>query len=368
VRTEVLKGGLLSTLIIASLVVPAISLLSVSPSSATPEGLTPHAPVYIEGNDDFTAVNGVVAGSGTESDPYIIENWDISAKNANGIEIRNTTAYFVIRNCYVQEGRNNYRDGIVLHNSKNGKIDNNLVGNNQNGILLQESDNNLVSNNVVRNNGWGIRLDNSDINLVSSNLVDNHYHGISLSNSDNNFVSGNLVENNIYYSISLWDFSDNNLVSSNLVKNNRPAHGILLRNLNNNVVSGNLVENNYSGIHLYGGSGNNFIYHNNIVNNTNQAHDDGANYWDDGYPSGGNYWSDYAGKDAGNDGIGDTPYDILGDNNQDRYPLMNPFVPEAKAPAPWPLIAGIVAIIVIIGIVAALYMRRRKPRELSFGS
>lgn len=38
----------------------------------------------------------------------------------------------------------------------------------------------------------------------------------------------------------------------------------------------------------------------------------------------GNRWSDYAGDDANEDGIGDTPYEISGDN-PDGYPLVNVF-------------------------------------------
>jgi len=58
-----------------------------------------------------------------------------------------------------------------------------------------------------------------------------------------------------------------------------------------------------------------------------------ANIWDDGFPSGGNYWSDYIGVDlygglsqneTGSDGIGDTPY-IIDANNQDNYPLIKPY-------------------------------------------
>jgi hypothetical protein len=37
-------------------------------------------------------------------DNYIIENYVINASKANGIDIRNTTAYFVIRNCLVENG------------------------------------------------------------------------------------------------------------------------------------------------------------------------------------------------------------------------------------------------------------------------
>ena len=51
-----------------------------------------------------------------------------------------------------------------------------------------------------------------------------------------------------------------------------------------------------------------------------------TNTWDNGYPAGGNYWSNYAGVDSNHDGIGDSPY-IIDANNQDRYPLMNPWNP-----------------------------------------
>jgi nitrous oxidase accessory protein NosD len=49
-----------------------------------------------------------------------------------------------------------------------------------------------------------------------------------------------------------------------------------------------------------------------------------GNQYDDG--SEGNYWSDYKGKDADGDGIGDIPYMIYGTaGEQDDYPLMKPW-------------------------------------------
>ena len=66
-----------------------------------PDIYTPRPPIYINGNENFTEENGVVGGNGTKENPYIIEGWEINASITDGIRIENTTAYFVIRNCYL---------------------------------------------------------------------------------------------------------------------------------------------------------------------------------------------------------------------------------------------------------------------------
>ena len=349
-------------------------LLSPSPVHAA---LTPHNPIYINGNAGFTApdpVNG--GGSGTENDPYIIENWDISAENANGIEIRNTTAHFIIRNCLVENGGSLYHDGIKLDNVVNGRVenctsDNNYIGirlssssnntltnnrcgnnitygirlyhssnntltnntcfNNWCGIYLYYSDNNTLSNNTCSNNGYGIYLRYSSNNTLSNNTCSNNSNGICLEYSNNNTLSNNTCSynsNGIYF-----EYSNNNILSNNTCSNS--YDGIWLWYSDNNRISNNTSKNNDYGIYLYS-SDNNSIYHNNFLNNPQQAYENGSNYWDNGYPSGGNYWSDYTGVDMDNDGIGDTPYYIPGDNNRDRYPLMNPWPPPPVGVDIWP--------------------------------
>jgi hypothetical protein len=72
-------------------------------------------------------------------------------------------------------------------------------------------------------------------------------------------------------------------------------------------------------------SNENTIFRNNFILNAQNARDNGDNIWDGEYPFGGNYWDDYNGTDSNSDGIGDTPYNISGDSNQDHYPLMFPW-------------------------------------------
>jgi parallel beta-helix repeat protein len=144
--------------------------------------------------------------------------------------------------------------------------------------------------------------------------------------------------------------------------------GILLEESSNNIIHGNNITNNWYGIRLQYVSSNNIIYHNNFIDNTQQVDSQTSgytNFWDDGYPSGGNYWSDYEEKypnatELDGSGIWDTPY-VIDENNQDNYPLTNPWIPEEEVPfwMQWWLWA-----IVAIGIVAlhgAVYLRKRKP-------
>jgi len=332
VRTGSFEGALLSTLVITSITALAIPLLSPSPVHAA---LTSHGPIYIEGNDNFTSANGVVGGSGTENDPYIIENWDISAENANGIWVENTTAYFTVRSCYIHGGAT-YKCGIRLDNVKNGGIYNNLVENNYAGILLGSSDNikmrsNTLSNNRFNFNVYGTTLSNFTHDIDTSNLVNgkpirylvdnkneiigpslnmgylalvncdniqvenlalgNNGQGILLALTENSRVDNCNLENN---SQGIWLLNSNNsLLMNNNTSNNYPGYGIIIISGFSNTMENNRVENNYYGIDLWDSSSINRIANNRVsgngasgiclvdsLNNTIVNNNSLNNYWD----------------------------------------------------------------------------------------
>ena len=70
------------------------------------------------GSGDYTwaqaSSQSWVRGSGVWNDPYVIENLTIDGRNTTtGIEIRNSYAYFIIRNCWVRNGSSENYNGIL---------------------------------------------------------------------------------------------------------------------------------------------------------------------------------------------------------------------------------------------------------------
>ncbi|MBC7129250.1 MAG: right-handed parallel beta-helix repeat-containing protein [Thermoplasmatales archaeon] len=131
--------------------------------------------------------------------------------------------------------------------------------------------------------------------------------------------------------------SNDNTISGNIIKNNQ--NGVYIHSSSkNNVIFENSIQNNEWGIFIMHECRDNYLFNNNFIDNRGfHAKDYSINKWDSEFYYG-NYWDDYKGSDNNGNGIGDTPYHILGESNRDNQPLMKPW--QNKKPDT-PIIEGI---------------------------
>lgn len=262
--------------------------------------------ISIEGDDEFTAAKGVVRGSGTQADPYIIEGWTIdlssygTGDSESGIYIFDTTKYFVIRNCRVEDAKR-YSSGISLSLVSNGKIENCVLRNNSDGISLSGSDNIIISGNTFENNrysGISTGSSSSDNVTISNNVItgnadegiDFHYltnsyalnntirnngDGISITSSSTSTISNNIVQGNKFTGIDVsyggWEGGDKNIISYNDVSGNGDCgisvYGIY-DTITHNTVNGNGCGISLDRVYLIDiTAGNNIVSYNTASNN-----------------------------------------------------------------------------------------------------
>jgi len=248
---------------------------------------------------------------------FITISGNMLTSNHDGIELYRSSFVTVSGNTIT-----NSRLSIGTSQSFNNTFSENTITKSQIGIYIWNCSYTTASGNTITNNTeYGIGLVFSSYCRFSGNTITNSaLRGISLGNSSNCFVSENTVKFSATQGIHMY-YSSSNTISENTLTSNFVGLGLYMSSYA--TVFGNTMANGRFGLTIVQSS-NNIFYHNDIIDNSFQARaENSINVWDDGYPSGGNYWSDYAGTDSDGDGIGDIPY-VIGENNQDNYPLMGP--------------------------------------------
>lgn len=178
-----------------------------------------HPKIFINGDAEFSGSNattGISTGSGTASDPYIIQGWYIDTPIDDGIKIWSTDKHFVIRNCYIS---NSQFSAIGFYDVHNGSIVNCVAYNNDYGgiFISTSSDVTLSDTSVISNRHEGLYIlgcvgvsiskvncsDNDDDNLLISGsstctVISSNFsgksNGIHLSSS----VSCTLTSNSFF--------------------------------------------------------------------------------------------------------------------------------------------------------------------------
>ena len=276
--------------------------------------------VWLYGSSDNTIEDNYMVG-----DEYNVHfNYGIKLQYShnNSILRNNVTDY-------------DYGFGIVLDSSMGNNLISNQLSNNYHGIWLNAANNNNISDNYVsltRNifvraseqvklGSFGIRLFSSVNNTILSNNVSSVPKGIQIvASSIFNLVENNSMTNSTY-GLELANNSSLNLIERNQISNSE--YGLMIKYASNNTISANNITDNLVGTN-FEYSSDNIVYHNNFIKNTIQIYDNNTtskNTWDNA--SEGNYWSHYSETGNYSDGIGDAPY-VIDENNQDNYPFINP--------------------------------------------
>jgi len=192
------------------------------------------------------------------------------------------------------------------------------------GIKITSS-NNTISNNTISYTYKSIYLDTySKNNTITWNTISDTRHGVSTYGSDSSNISKNNISACKTYGIYLYG-SDNNIISGNTISDSEGI-GIRLQGSKNSEIFENTIKNCSQGVRFCCGAKSNIVYYNVFKQNRDwNAEDEVTNQWDNG--SVGNYWDDYLERYPNAtqlNGVWDTPYKITGDNNIDRFPLVNP--------------------------------------------
>jgi len=316
-------------------------------------------------NDNIFGVHGGInIVDNTSNSSYIIEG-NVLTKNITNLSTAKPIYYYENMNGITIPSN---AGEVILRNCSNFTLNNLILKDVDHGILLQSSNGILISNCTFSNNTCGITLINSLDNVIlNSTFTNNTQAGINIITSQSNIINNNSFNNDgiiFFESNNLQDWSSqiitNNTINNKSIfyfvnKNNctipmnagqiilvncsdiivkkqnisKVKIGIQLAYSSRTTISQNNITNCSAGLAISKFSNNNRIYYNNFINNSLNAYDNCSNTWNDEYSSGGNYWSDYIGADENEDGIGDTPFNISGGNNQDLYPFMNRYPPPS---------------------------------------
>ncbi len=344
-------------------------------------------------------------GNGTKGSPIQISHIMIFQPMRNGnISLSNITMYVELSDCWVLGGlginvvhsknvviKSNkiYYAPIVIFNSKNIKIENNLLesyGHFYDSIYVYNSTSVDLTHNIL-NNGLGIGVrGNVEYEFTNGTLTYKHIYyskvnisynklnqsltGINLLGVANSTIFRNDVE---FKGVGLsLELSNNNLIEENnftlLLKD------FLNISLNWGTVCYLSLSNSYGNrIYLnnfmYKGPMPEYIDFSKLVCVSSEGlppfthPENNRNYWNNSKY--GNYWEWWANKnntnDKNNDGIVDYPY-VIDANNTDYKPLKHPFVWNIKEGngVPYIYIMAVLVAFFMLLVVVVYFKRKRK--------
>jgi parallel beta-helix repeat protein len=222
-----------------------LSLIQI-PMNPAEAGETPFPSILIHSDDEFTPANGVFNGSGTASDPYIIEDLLITGPYGRCIEIRNTTKHLLVRNVTCTKG-SGASMGISVGNATNCTFEDVVVYDQAYGIIAWESENITIRDCTISTGNLKFR-DSEHVAVYNTSVtdVDPKYFkwGIEVDRTNNCTIVDCRVINATQY--GLYVHASNDLVAINNTLEQFDRYGIYISRWSAAGVGYDLIGNNIS--------------------------------------------------------------------------------------------------------------------------
>lgn len=232
-----------------------------------------HAPIIINSNDDFISYG--FNGTGTTEDPYIIENYNITANAEYGIKICCSDKKYIIQNCYINLDYVSTTYAIYLEDSPE------FCG---------------VLNNTCEDNFFGLYLDHCTNMEISNNTLIGNSKGIYAFNSNQLYIMQNYCSNSVLFGFDFYDCVWIDLLMNILQDNLQDA--VKFNDVQSGSISQNIFQENIGyAVFLTSSTLDIEVYLNNFIDNAElfnaQAYDSGTdNCWSNPITFLGNFWSD----------------------------------------------------------------------------
>jgi parallel beta-helix repeat protein len=251
-------------LFLSMLVFPFLSNNTLE-SKKTPKESSLHPIIYINGNSELDAFPNKT-GSGTQLDPYDIEDLTIDCHNEwiSAIKIENTDRFLILRNLTITRSIGSWFDldaGIALIDCANVNVTQCYFTLNRFSTRLAAIQNCYIYNNTSHDNYSGLySSDPVDAVHFFNNTCYNNSEGIHIDGGANvEFYDNNLFQNDLGIYVlyaSQCEIRKNEIYDS--------MSGIYLRENGNTRVFNNSIQNCTNGIDLFKSSFN--ILNNNSIN------------------------------------------------------------------------------------------------------
>jgi parallel beta-helix repeat protein len=210
------------------------------PENHEAQQLVQSGPRLLIGNDELASV--ATAGSGSQADPYLIQYMQFEGETFC-LDIRDTTAYFEIRNSVFNSWGVN-SEALSFGDVVNGAvIDCHFYGASSGIHFINCSDSRIEYCHIYDNSANGIHLYATDNCLISENMLYANNKGIMFEGSTFNQVVNNSIYRNTFAGIEFEPYSQNNTVYGNSIGwNSFSAFGDAQVNVRNNA-PGNRFDN-----------------------------------------------------------------------------------------------------------------------------